>query len=216
MDIYVDESGDLGFSEKATKFFIIAYLAIDSSLIMRTQMKRTLKELHQRRAYHAKQDELKFCKMGNECRKAVLERIVKTGGNIGVLVVSKETVKPYLRDKLPVLYNWLMVHNVISALIPNLEMGQKIHITFDKSLSKARVTEFNHYVKEKASYLSYVRGNSIPQNLIVSDHIDSRLEPCLQAVDSIAGAYFQKYENSNDEYANIIKDVTSFTFLWRK
>lgn len=214
--MYVDESGDLGFSEKATKFFIIAYLACDSSITIRTEMKRVLKRLHEKKAYHSKQDELKFCKMDDYCRKIVLERIVQSNANIGVIVVEKRYVKSDLREKLPVLYNWLMVHNIISALIPNLELGQQIRITFDKSLSKTRILDFNHYVKEKASYLSYIRGNSLSPDIIISDHIDSKLEPCLQAVDSVAGAYFQKYEHSDDTYADIIKNVTSFTYLWRK
>ena len=214
--MYVDESGDLGFSDKATKFFVIGYLACDSSLGIRLEMKRLLKRLHRKGAYHIKQNELKFCRMGDVCRKAVLEKIVQSNVNIGVIVVEKQHVKPDLKGKLPILYNWLMVHNIISALLPSLEAGQRIQMMFDKSLSKTRIAAFNQYVKEKASYLSCVRGNSLSPSSIVSNHIDSKLEPCIQAVDSVSGAYFHKYEYNDKVYADIIKDVTSFTYLWRK
>ena len=212
----MDESGDLGFSDKSTKFFVIGYLACDSSLGIRLEMKRLLKRLHKKKAYHERQNELKFCRMDDVCRKAVLERIVQSNVNIGAIVVEKRHVKPDLKDKLPILYNWLMVHNIITTLLPSLETGQKIQMMFDKSLSKARIADFNQYVKEKASYLSYVRGNNLSPNSIISNHIDSKLEPCIQAVDSVAGAFFHKYEFNNKVYADIIKDVTSFTYLWRK
>ncbi|MDG6222225.1 MAG: DUF3800 domain-containing protein [Candidatus Bathyarchaeota archaeon] len=216
MYVYVDESGDLGFSDKSTKFFIIAYLACTPAINIRIRMRRLLKNFHQKKRYHRGQNELKFCKMNNYCRKTVLETIVQTNANIGAIVVEKKHVSPDLRDKLPILYNYLMVHNIISALLPSLETGQKMNMIFDKSLPKTRIQDFNDYVKEKASYLSYVRGNSLHSDSIVSDHVDSKVEPCLQAVDSIAGAYFQKYEHENSIYVDIIKDVTSFNYLWRK
>jgi len=74
-------------------------------------------------------------------------------------------VRDDLKKNLPVLYNFLVVHNIVSAVLPILEEGQKIHITFDKSLPRSRITEFNHYVEEKASYLSFERGNNLPVDL---------------------------------------------------
>ncbi|MGA2522918.1 MAG: DUF3800 domain-containing protein [Candidatus Bathyarchaeia archaeon] len=216
MDVYVDESGDLGFSEKSTKFFVVAYLVCNSSVGVRTEMKRILKRLHEKGFYHCRQNELKFCKMDDNCRKIVLHKIAKFDVSLGAIVVEKRHVKLDLREKLPVLYNYLVVHHIISALVPSLEAGQRIHITFDKSLPKARVTDFNHYVEEKASYLFYEKGNSLPNNCLYSDHADSKYEPCLQAADSVAGAYFHKYEDLDASYVEIIKDVTSFMYLWRK
>lgn len=51
MDVYVDESGDLGFSPKSTKFFIIAFLTCDSSFNIRKEMSRLLKKLHKKGLY---------------------------------------------------------------------------------------------------------------------------------------------------------------------
>lgn len=205
-----------GLQKKATKFFIIAYLACDVPIHLRTAMSRLLRKLHKKGAYHPKQNELKFCKMNDYCRKTVLDEVIKTDANIGVIIVEKRFVRADLREKLPILYNYLVVHNIVSNLLPNLEAGQQIHMVFDKSLPKARIRKFNHYIKEKASFLFFERGNSLNPNLIISNHIDSKIEPCLQAVDSIAGAYFQKFENSNCSYFEIIKDYSSFYYRWKR
>jgi hypothetical protein len=216
LDFYVDESGDLGFSEKSTKFFVVAYMATSSSATIRTEMKRLLRRFHEKRVYHRKQNELKFCRMNDYCRRKVLQKIVQFDDSFGAIVVEKKYVKEHLRAKLAILYNWIVVHNIVSALIPNLEAGQKIHITFDKSLPKARITEFNHYVREKASYLFFEKGSCLPENCLESNHIASELEPCLQAVDAIAGAYFHKCEKANSCYVDIIGDAASSVYLWRK
>jgi hypothetical protein len=58
---------------------------------------------------------------------------------------------------------------------------------------------------------------SFSRECISSEHVASETELCLQAVDAVAGAYFQKYEHINDEYVRIIEDkVAAFKFLWRK
>lgn len=86
----------------------------------------------------------------------------------------------------------------------------------DKSLCKSRIDSFNEYVRNKTSFISYTNGANLPPDCVTLDHLDSKSEPCLQAVDSIAGAYFQSYENSNPIYETIIKNnVNYFNKLWR-
>jgi hypothetical protein len=83
-----------------------------------------------------------------------------------------------------------------------------------KACLKKNILLFNEYVKNKASYLSYVNGSSFDGNQISVKHVDSQNEPCLQAVDSIAGAYFQAYERNDNKYIEIIKDKVSNFMLW--
>lgn len=217
LNVYVDESGDLGFSKKSTKFFIITYIASDSSSILRTKMKRILKKLHNKKKYHFSRNELKFSRMNTYCRKLVLEKLCPSDLEIGVVVVEKKHVKKELREDLTILYNWLLVHHIMSALLPRMEAGQKINIVFDKSLPKKRIIAFNRYLMDKVSYLSYRDGSDLALDCIYSEHIDSEIEPCLQAADAVAGAYFQKYEREDSQFVAIIKDkISSFTYLWRK
>ena len=214
MDVYVDESGDLGFSAESTKFFIIAFLTCDNSFNIRKEMSRLLKKLHKKGIYPSCQRELKFTKMNKYCRLAVLKKIALSDSYIGVIVVKKDAVLERLRNDPSILYNYLLVHNIISALLPSLANHQNIHLILDKSLSQKRIASFNEYVKNKASYLSYINGTSVDCDCISVEHVDSQDEPCLQAVDSIAGAYFQSYERNEGCYVDIIKEKISNFMLW--
>jgi len=109
-----------------------------------------------------------------------------------------------------------VVHNIMLSLLPQIVAGNKIQITFDKSLPMWRINEFNSYVANKASYLLYEARNSLPSNCISLNHIASEKEFCLQAADAVAGAYFQKYEKQNGSYVNTIEHkVGLFKYLWR-
>lgn len=102
------------------------------------------------------------------------------------------------------------------SLIPQINTGNKIQITFDKSLPTWKINKFNAYATEKAKYLLSEQGNSLPPDCISLDHVASEREFCLQAADAVAGAYFQKYETQNDEYAKIIEHkVGFFKYLWK-
>jgi hypothetical protein len=214
MDVYVDESGDLGFSSKSTNFFIIAFLTCNSSFNVRKEMSRLLKKLHKKGFYPSYLRELKFSKMNAHCRTATLEKIALSDAYLGVIVVKKDAVLERLRDDPSILYNYLLVHNIISTLLPSLANHQNIHLILDKSLSQKRIVSFNEYVKNKASYLSYINGSSFDCDCISVEHKDSQDEPCLQAVDSIAGAYFQAYERKENVYVNIIREKISNFMLW--
>jgi hypothetical protein len=213
LDVFVDESGDLGFSKNATNYFIVAFLICDSSTSLKFKMKRTLKRLHQKNKYPQPMDELKFTKMDDYCKKYVLKEIAKSDSYIGVIVVEKEKIVKRLRDDVSTLYNWLVVHNIMLSLIPLLETTPKMNIYFDKSLPKKRINSFNTYLEEKASYLFYTRGIDL-DCCISSFHANSRTKPCLQAVDSVVGAYFQLYERKKPEYVDIIKGKERF-FIYR-
>ena len=217
MNVYVDESGDLGFSDNSTRFFVVAYIISDSIPSIRTKMKRILKKLHNKRKYHFSRNELKFSRMNDFCRKKVLEELCKNDLETGVVIVEKKHVIDKLRKDLTILYNWLLVHHIMSALVPRINSEEQINIVFDKSLPKRRIEEFNRYLIEKASYLSYKDGNDLRLDRIYSQHIDSEIEPCLQAADAVAGAYFQKYERGNNHYAEALRDrISYFKYLWRK
>ena len=216
MQVFVDESGDLGFSKAATRYFVVAYVECEEPDRLRTELRRLLKRLHQRKKYSKSRNELKFSRMDDYCRKSVLTKVAGCEASLGVVVLEKAHVKAKLRRDPPVLYNWCVVHNIMLSLLPQITAGSKIQIVFDKSLPMWRIDQFNTYVTNKASYLLYESGNSLPPNCISLNHIASENEFCLQAADAVAGAYFQKYEKHNDEYVKIIEHkVGFFKYLWK-
>ena len=58
IDVYVDEAGDLGFSQSSTKYFIIAYLIVEHPNRVGTEVKRLLKTLNKKN--RKKLNEFKF------------------------------------------------------------------------------------------------------------------------------------------------------------
>jgi hypothetical protein len=179
-------------------------------------MKRTLKTLHQNKKYHYKRNELKFSLMDQKCRQYVLQKISECNLSVNALVVEKEKVRSNLRDNPPRLYNYLVVHNIMLSLLPQLSTNKKLDITFDRSLPSWKIDEFNDYVSNKASFLLSEKGSIFkPANISVTHDISER-EPCIQAADAVASAYFQKYEKKNSTYVDIIADkVGYFKYLWK-
>jgi hypothetical protein len=202
--VFVDESGDLGFTEKSPKFFIVAYIECESSLKAEVAMKRALKFLHKNKKYHYSRNELKFSRMNKKCREYVLQKINECDLNINVVVVEKAKVYPELRTNVPRLYNYFSVHYIMPSLLPQLATNRRLDIILDKSIPKGRTEDFNTYVKNEASHLLEEQGIKLATDSIVVSHVNSELEPCLQIADTIAGAYFQKYENNDDTYVDFI------------
>jgi hypothetical protein len=214
--VFVDESGNLGFTKNSTKFFIVAYIECESPIELQTEMKRALKVLHQKKKYHYSDNELKFSHMNQECRKYVLQRISSCDLSIKAIVVEKNTVYTHLRNDGANLYNYLAVNYMVRSMLPQLRCHEKIDITFDKSLSKGKIANFNNYVIDKAQFLLNQKRKRLVPNSIAVSHVNSVSEPCLQATDAIAGAYFQKFENSNDLYVKLIADkARPISYLWR-
>lgn len=89
MHVFVDESGDLGFSKASTKYFVVAYIECNSPIKIRTDLKRLLKNLHQKRIYSMSRNELKFSRMDDYCRKRVLQKIAEYDFSLGVIVMEK-------------------------------------------------------------------------------------------------------------------------------
>jgi hypothetical protein len=216
LHVFVDESGDLGFSKAATKYFIVAYIECETPQRLRTELKRLLKRLHQKEKYSKSRNELKFSRMDDYCRRSTLTKIAECDVSLGAVVLEKARVEAKLRKEPPKLYNWCVVHNIMLSLLQQIASGNKIQITFDKSLPMWRINEFNSYAANKASYLLYEKGSSLPSNSISLNHVASEKEFCLQAADAVAGAYFQRHEKHNDEYVKIIENkVSFFKYLWK-
>ena len=83
MHVFVDESGNLGFSGASTKYFVVAYVECEVPVKLRTELKRLLKRLHQKGKYSKGRNEFKFSRMDDDCRKSVLAKIVECEASLG-------------------------------------------------------------------------------------------------------------------------------------
>ena len=213
--LFVDEAGDLGFSSRSSKFFVVAFLVTDDPFSLSKKLRRLLKRLRARNRY--KRDELKFSYASKEIRKKVIEKLAETDINCGEIVVDKGKVNTELRDPM-IFYNYAVVHNIMTLVLPLL--SDKMRLTIDKSLGRERMKNFNEYLMEKAQYLwrnRMRREEPFQPSRMEVCHVDSQREPGLWAADHLAGAIYNKYEHGNPEYYDVIERKIRYRrFLWEK
>ena len=203
--IYIDESGDLGFGGKGSRYFILACVKIDDEKtnidfrripkkIRRISLKKKYKEMA----------ELKFHNSSNQIRVKFLEKVSKLNIEIYVLIVEKRYTNSALIGNLPILYNYL-IKILLEKVLKNFDKNKKLDICLDKCMSASQTENFENYIKTEFFYIF----RNLP-NLKIEHH-NSCSDEGLQVLDFICGAFGYKYntaglsENS-DYYANIIKN----------
>lgn len=205
---FVDESGDLGFSEKSTKYFVVAYVLTLQYGIVRTRINRLKKRFNRDRRFAG---EFKFSNDPPDIRSSLLDLLCGLPLEIGIFVVEKSSVREHLRDKKNILYNYLVVEPVVSTIISNYE-PERIEIVVDKRMTKELVSEFNVYLSGKVGWKSHLEDKDPPPHSV--QHADSTSEPCLQAADYVSGSTFRKFECNDDKYYERIKSKIIYKKQW--
>ena len=218
MEIFIDECGDLGFSANATGFYVVGFLMLDNEWRINVDFKRLLRKWREKGKY--KHDEFKFSKASDSIRKEILEELCSHDLDFGFVVLRKSKVHEHLRDDLNLLYRYVVIDPIMEMALPFLGEGERRRIVVDRSIPQRKLQyEFNTYVELKGYYYSRKAERQLPlyRDMIATEHVDSQSEPCLQAVDCLVGAEFQRFEMRNYDYHNIIEPAMKgelFRFLW--
>jgi len=218
VDIYVDESGDLGFSLGSSRFFIVSYLICDNSTPIVRVMKRFLGRSKTKKRYAGK--ELKFSGSRSEIREQILTKLLNVEWTAGLIILEKDQVKANLRKIPDVLYNYTILEFLMRDLLSFYDNIAPINIHIDRSKDRTRAEAFNLYAFDKASYIwQQVLKRKTPFNLgnLTVEHCYSHSNKCVQVADFIAGAAFQRYERGNSTFLDIINTrITKETYLWHR
>lgn len=207
MDVFIDESGDLGFGPRATKNFIVAYVVVPNPVLVRSQLSKLLRKLHKDRVYSG--DELKFSKSSKKARLKVLDKVVGFDWSGGLIVINKSKVKEHLKSKPNILYNYLIVHNVIKDTMIDLKGSEDLCLHLDRSLSRSNREAFDEYARNKAEWVWNVelaRSPGLKANQVRLVHDNSQSDCCIQLADFVSGSAFQFYEKGDEEYYSLIKE----------
>ncbi|MEK6927914.1 MAG: DUF3800 domain-containing protein [Nanoarchaeota archaeon] len=194
--IFLDESGELGFKESSSRYFIITLLSCDEGEIpnIRRIIKRVREKIIKKKL--KRYPEIKGNNSPDNIRFEILQRFMKTHSEIFVIVLDKSKVYEYLKDKKSKLYNY------ISNLIIN-ECSFDTHsvcLIVDKSKPNRSLREdFNRYIKNE------IRKNNSSCNINIQ-HENSQKEQCLQVLDFVSWAIFRSYEHNDSRFIDIIKD----------
>jgi len=217
--LFVDETGDLGFDKKSTRYFVVGCVYTTSAARLRKEMQRIREKL---RMKGYAEDEIKFrlrrkAQRIEDVAKHVLKEIVENDrlGDVrfGGIALNKATVNEDLRRKpRHVLRNYILVHHVIWGLYRDVNLrikeGDKLVIIYDKSMGPKSIWEFNEYLRSKHSWTKDML-HKPPIHLEVK-HVDSKAELGVQLADLVSGAIWQGYEKGNWEYYEIIRDKIMF------
>lgn len=200
--IYMDENGDLGYSESATKHLIITLLIIENPINV-ARCLRKVKQKFIRKKDKAAQ-ELKFTKATKLVRKRTLEALSKETISIYTVALEKSKVYDYLRSNQNEVYNYT-ARTLFDKLDYPLNI-KKIIIRVDKRSSEEMQQAFNTYLSLKIAelFITVLKRATVPK--IIVEHMSSLDDLCLQAVDMVSGAIFQMHERGNKEYISIIRN----------
>lgn len=196
--IFLDESGDLGFSERSSRWFILTIVFTNNHRKIEKcvkkihrALKKKYKKVSELYAYHA--DEI--------TRKRLLKFLSETEDlKILSIILNKKKVYTDLQNQKSYLYNYTA--NILLDRLHNkhiLKDGDKILICIDQR-------ETNKFLKKNfENYLSENLNGKINNQFEIKIKA-SETEKCLQAVDFISWAIFRKYEQNDYEYYEIIKE----------
>jgi Protein of unknown function (DUF3800) len=207
LEIFVDESGDLGFGPRASLHYVIAYVIPASAHRARADIARVARRL---KTSGIKIGEFKHSHDSVTARNAVFGAMASIEFAAGVVAVDKAAVKAELKGNKAVLNNFLIANYVASSVLSY----EPEHVTMimDQSMSKEAREHFDEYFKRKISYRSMQK--SVVEPVVEIHHENSNNDRCIQMADYIAGACFLWFERGNrSEYSRILGKIR-FTNGW--
>lgn len=220
VSVYVDESGDLGFNTKSSKCFTIAYVFTVNRYPFAENkiVSRTLKDVNIKNKNHKKKiSEFKFSNDSDNTRMKFLCKIKDMDIVIGIISISKTSVREYLKEDRNYLYNYLVGDTIIDILVNDyfktFDPYNRISFIIDRSLSPKAIKAFNDYCEKKTSFKSLERSKDMENNIYIKHENSQRVE-MLQVADYIAGAVQQKFERNNSIYYDVFKHKVKHTRLW--
>lgn len=201
--LYIDESGDPGL--RGSKYLLMAALLVKDfrpldRIIKNMRRNKFKKEL-------SKVNEIKGNKSSIEVRTHVLKELNKIeDSQIFCAVMNKSFLySEFLIDDKHKLYNYVAGH--LAGLI---EIKGHVEIRIDKSKGKQILRDdFDNYFRDKIIHNSEI-GN------IRIYHSYSHAWSGLQFADIIAWSYFQKFENKNGLYVDLIDIKHNVSKVWNK
>jgi hypothetical protein len=200
MDIYIDESGDIGLGTRSSDYFVIAAVVVRDPLCVRRCFSRVRKSRLKKRFREV--PEFKFNNTSGTLKRRILECLARCDLDIVYSVLRKKELYPELRDKPYIVYNYLM-GSLIAHMVSYYGAQGEVNIIVDKSMSGIQRDAFDQYIVYK------IFEKNPPEELrntpLKVRHLDSRSEPCIQAADFVAGAIHRLYRTGDNSCYRLVE-----------
>jgi hypothetical protein len=200
VDIFIDESGDLGTNiERSSKYFVLAALISREKAPIQRCFKKIRNTLKKSKT---EIPEFKFTQSNQTVKRRVFHCLSSNDFSIAYSYFSKEEIHPHLNGNSNIYVD--LTTFLISQILEHANNGETINLVIDRSLNGTQQSKFN---SELTSKVMENPGIEIydPERISIA-HVDSKSDVCIQAVDFIAGAIYSKYHSNESEYYNQIKD----------
>jgi hypothetical protein len=203
--MYIDESGDLGFSERSSKFIIISALVVEDyrdldRIIKNMRRNKFKKELR-------KINELKAYELYDHIRVYMLKKLNAVRGVkiFHVVLEKKKVFSDYLKGDKHKLYNYIAGKLAKNILMNDIDVDIKV----DKSKGNVFLQkDFNNYFRKMLE-----EGSDGLKCKI--EHSYSHSWSGLQFADLVAWCCFQKYEHNDSSYLELLNVEQDFYIVWK-
>jgi len=197
--LFLDESGDVGTSERSTPIFTVGILHLGSSSALSRAIKRARKKSLGR---HAPVNELKWSQSSDRVRLAVIEQICRESSQIAgvsAAVIDKRWINPSLaRRREDVRYNYAVrLAMEKGGLFEPSKRGRRIQLTIDARNRRATET-----LTEYADLLMSSEDLACAVSVVAGD---SQRIPQLQCADFVVGAIYAAYAHKEWTYFNVLR-----------
>lgn len=212
-NLYLDESGDLGFdfvNKKPSKVFVVTILAVqgdDNNRRLFKGVKNTLaRKLNSRSKRQRIVEELKGSQTTLEVKTYFHEQVRHVDFKLYAIALNKRRVYESLTKNKPRVYNF--ISRLLLDEVPLDGAGSQVNFVIDRSKSKPEILDFNKYIR------TALEGKIKPSVPLFINHNDSCENRGLQAVDMFSYGIFQRYERQKWEWFNVFKDKVAFHTLY--
>jgi uncharacterized protein DUF3800 len=201
VDIYIDESGDLGFTQQSSEYFVMAALVPCNTL----PIQRCFKKIRQQKMKKKMKQvpELKYNNTPPEMKRRIFRCLASCDLDIAYLILHKRQVPLHIRDKHQIIYNYLAA-SLVSKITACYGTFDPVNVIIDQSLYGLQKEHFDDYLAYKM--LEFPDNGIADRSRITIMHVDSQAEPCIQAVDFIAGAIHRKYRSDETTHYDLIRE----------
>lgn len=195
MYIYVDESGDLGFTKKSGSFFVVALVKINNPKQVEIWMRRIKSRKLSKK--ERKLNEAKAAIASEKLKEYFYNHFSDLDFRINLIIINKTKIPSRIKREQGLIYLH-MIKEGMTKLVKN--NNEPILITIDRRhFQKLTKEAFNTSLKE---YLIIHCGSKSQINI---HHIDSATNNILQFVDFIVYAVGKKYNTDDLHWYNYLK-----------
>jgi len=195
--IFLDESGDLGFSKKSSKWFLFTLVVTENRRSLEKVIQKARKGLRKKHKHIF--SELHAYRCDDITRTRILKSLAQLNITVVTTILNKEKVYVDLQNQKNYLYNYTA--NIILDRLMNsksIDKNKEISLIVDRKDTKKNIRE--NFITYITDTMKQKREGNFKMSLAASHD-----EKGLQAVDFISWAIFRKYEKDDLTFYNIIK-----------